>query len=226
MINSMKMVYLLEDDLDLSKIIEEFLLTANFHIKTFSDYRLFFDAIRASKPDIILLDLMLPMIEGTEVLKYVKSNLLMHNIPIIVVSGLVNEKEKVMCLDLGADDYISKPFGFNELVSRINAVLRRFGVKDILNYENMEIDVNNHKVMIEGIEVTLTKKEFDLLLYLFDRVGFVITKEELLKKFWNNSLENSRSIDMHMKALRQKVFSKTNLQLITLLKVGYKLEKK
>ena len=222
----MKMVYLLEDDLDLSKIIEEFLLTANFHIKTFSDYRLFFDAIRASKPDIILLDLMLPMIEGTEVLKYVKSNLLMHNIPIIVVSGLVNEKEKVMCLDLGADDYISKPFGFNELVSRINAVLRRFGVKDILNYENMEIDVNNHKVMIEGIEVTLTKKEFDLLLYLFERVGFVITKEELLKKFWNNSLENSRSIDMHMKALRQKVFSKTNLQLITLLKVGYKLEKK
>ena len=222
----MKMVYLLEDDLDLSKIIEEFLLTANFHIKTFSDYRLFFDAIRASKPDIILLDLMLPMIEGTEVLKYVKSNLLMHNIPIIVVSGLVNEKEKVMCLDLGADDYISKPFGFNELVSRINAVLRRFGVKDILNYENMEIDVNNHKVMIEGIEVTLTKKEFDLLLYLFERVGFVITKEELLKKFWNNSLENSRSIDMHMKALRQKVFSRTSLQLITLLKVGYKLEKK
>ena len=213
----MKMVYLLEDDLDLSKIIEEFLLTANFHIKTFSDYRLFFDAIRASKPDIILLDLMLPMIEGTEVLKYVKSNLLMHNIPIIVVSGLVNEKEKVMCLDLGADDYISKPFGFNELVSRINAVLRRFGVKDILNYENMEIDVNNHKVMIEGIEVTLTKKEFDLLLYLFERVGFVITKEELLKKFWNNSLENSRSIDMHIKALRQKVFSKTKIQIITIL---------
>lgn len=222
----MKMVYLLEDDLDLSKIIEEFLLTANFHIKTFSDYRLFFDAIRANKPDIILLDLMLPMIEGTEVLKYVKSNLLMHNIPVIVVSGLINEKEKVMCLDLGADDYISKPFGFNELVSRINAVLRRFGVKDVLKYDNIEIDVNNHKVLIEGEETVLTKKEFELLLYLFERVGFVITKEELLKKFWNNSLENSRSIDMHMKALRQKVFSRTNLQLITLLKVGYKLEKK
>ena len=222
----MKMVYLLEDDLDLSKIIEEFLLTANFHIKTFSDYRLFFDAIRANKPDIILLDLMLPMIEGTEVLKYVKSNLLMHNIPVIVVSGLINEKEKVMCLDLGADDYISKPFGFNELVSRINAVLRRFGVKDVLKYDNIEIDVNNHRVMIEGEETVLTKKEFELLLYLFERVGFVIPKEELLKKFWNNSLENSRSIDMHMKALRQKVFSRTNLQLITLLKVGYKLEKK
>lgn len=226
MIKNMKMVYLLEDDLDLSKIIEEFLLTANFHIKTFSDYRLFFDAIRANKPDIILLDLMLPMIEGTEVLKYIKSNILMHNIPVIVVSGLINEKEKVMCLDLGADDYISKPFGFNELVSRINAVLRRFGVKDVLKYDNIEVDVNNHKVLIEGEETVLTKKEFELLLYLFERVGFVITKEELLKKFWNNSLENSRSIDMHMKALRQKVFSRTSLQLITLLKVGYKLEKK
>ena len=222
----MKMVYILEDDLNLSSIVEEYLSFVNFRVKTFSDYRLFFDAIRSEKPDIILLDLMLPMIDGEEVLKYIKSNLMMHNIPIIVVSGLSSEKEKVMCLDLGADDYISKPFSFNELVSRINAVLRRFGVKDILRYDNIEIDVNNHKVMIEGIEVTLTKKEFDLLLYLFERVGFVITKEELLKKFWNNSLENSRSIDMHMKALRQKVFSKTNLQLITLLKVGYKLEKK
>ena len=221
----MKMVYLLEDDLVLSKVVEEFLLTANFHVKTFSDYRLFFDAIHVNKPDIILLDLMLPMIEGREVLKYVKSNLLMHNIPIIVVSGLCDEKEKVMCLDLGADDYIAKPFGFNELVSRINAVLRRFGVKDILKYENIEIDVNNHKVIIEECEVSLTKKEFELLLYLFEHIGFVITKEELLKKFWNNTVEHSRSIDMHMKALRQKVFNKTKLQLITLLKVGYKLEK-
>lgn len=222
----MKMVYLHEDDLDLSKIVEEFLLTANFHIKTFSDYRLFFDAIRISKPDIILLDLMLPMIDGTEVLKYIKTNLLMHNIPVIVVSGLSNEKEKVMCLDLGADDYISKPFGFNELVSRINAVLRRFGVKDILKYENIEIDVNNRKVFISEESVILTKKEFDLLLYMIERVNTVISKEELIKKFWNDSLENSRSIDMHMKALRQKVFCRTSLQLTTLLKVGYKLERK
>ena len=222
----MKMVYLLEDDLDLSKIVEEFLLAANFHVKTFSDYRLFFDAIRNSKPDIILLDLMLPMIEGTEVLKYVKTNLLMHNIPIIVVSGLSSEKEKVLCLDLGADDYISKPFGFNELVSRINAVLRRFGVKDILSYENIEIDVNNRKVFVDSEEILLAKKEFDLLLYLIERVNTIITKEELHKKFWNNSLENSRSLDMHMTALRQKVFSRTNLHLTTILKVGYKLEKR
>ena len=222
----MKMVYLLEDDLDLSKIIEEFLLAANFHIKTFSDYRLFFDALRANKPDIILLDLMLPMIEGTEVLKYIKTNLMLHNIPVIVVSGLINEKEKVLCLDLGADDYISKPFGFNELVSRINAVLRRFGVKDILKYENIEIDANNRKVFIDGEDVLLAKKEFDLLLYLFERVNTIVTKEDLHKKFWNNSLENSRSLDMHMKALRQKVFSRTSLQLTTLLKVGYKLEKR
>ena len=222
----MKMVYILEDDLDLLAIVEEFLSSVNFRVKTFSDYRLFFDAIRLEKPDIILLDLMLPMIEGVEVLKYVKSNLIMHNIPIIVTSGLSSEDEKVHCLDLGADDYLSKPFGFHELVSRINAVLRRFGLKDVLKYDKLEIDVNNRTLKIENEEVILTKKEFDLLLYLLERVNMVVTKEEILKKFWNNSMENSRSIDMHIKALRQKVFSKTNLELSTLLKVGYKLKER
>ena len=222
----MKMVYILEDDLDLLAIVEEFLSSVNFRVKTFSDYRLFFDAIRLEKPDIILLDLMLPMIEGVEVLKYVKSNLIMHNIPIIVTSGLSSEDEKVHCLDLGADDYLSKPFGFHELVSRINAVLRRFGLKDVLKYDKLEIDVNNRNLKIDNEEIILTKKEFDLLLYLLERVNMVVTKEEILKKFWNNSMENSRSIDMHIKALRQKVFSKTNLELSTLLKVGYKLKER
>ena len=222
----MKMVYILEDDLDLLSIVEEFLSSVNFRVKTFSDYRLFFDAIRLEKPDIILLDLMLPMIEGVEVLKYVKSNLIMHNIPIIVISGLSSESEKVHCLDLGADDYLSKPFGFHELVSRINAVLRRFGLKDVLKYDKLEIDVNNRNLKIENEEIILTKKEFDLLLYLLERVNMVVTKEEIIKKFWNNSVENSRSIDMHIKALRQKVFCKTSLELNTLLKVGYKLKER
>lgn len=222
----MKTVYLLEDDLNLSMIIEEFLTSSSFHIKTFSDFRLFFDAIRSQKPDIILLDLMLPNISGVEVLKYVKSNLVMHNIPIIVVSGLSDENEKVHCLDLGADDYISKPFGFNELVSRINAVLRRFGMKDVLNFNELTIDVNNRKVMVMEEEIILTRKEFDLLLFLFERINMIVTKEELIKRFWNDSTENSRSIDMHVKALRQKVFSKTKLELTTILKVGYKLIEK
>ena len=179
----MKMVYLLEDDLDLSMIVSEFLTSSNFLVKTFSDYRLFFDAIRAQKPDIILLDLMLPNIDGVEVLKYVKSNLVMHNIPLIVVSGLSNEEEKVLCLDLGADDYMSKPYGLHELVSRINAVLRRFGLKDTLNYENINIDVNNRKVFVSNEEIILTRKEFDLLLFLFERINMVVTKDELIK-FW------------------------------------------
>jgi two-component system alkaline phosphatase synthesis response regulator PhoP len=219
----MKMVYLLEDDLDLSMIVSEFLTSSNFLVKTFSDYRLFFDAIRAQKPDIILLDLMLPNIDGVEVLKYVKSNLVMHNIPLIVVSGLSNEEEKVLCLDLGADDYMSKPYGLHELVSRINAVLRRFGLKDTLNYENINIDVNNRKVFVSNEEIILTRKEFDLLLFLFERINMVVTKDELIKKFWSSNKEESRSIDMHIKALRQKVFHNTKLEIITLLKVGYKL---
>ena len=219
----MKMVYLLEDDLDLSMIVSEFLTSSNFLVKTFSDYRLFFDAIRAQKPDIILLDLMLPNIDGVEVLKYVKSNLVMHNIPLIVVSGLSNEEEKVLCLDLGADDYMSKPYGLHELVSRINAVLRRFGLKDTLNYENINIDVNNRKVFVSNEQIILTRKEFDLLLFLFERINMVVTKDELIKKFWSSNKEESRSIDMHIKALRQKVFHNTKLEIVTLLKVGYKL---
>ena len=222
----MKMVYLLEDDLDLSMIVSEFLTSSNFLVKTFSDYRLFFDAIRAQKPDIILLDLMLPNIDGVEVLKYVKSNLVMHNIPLIVVSGLSNEEEKVLCLDLGADDYMSKPYGLHELVSRINAVLRRFGLKDTLNYENINIDVNNRKVFVSNEEIILTRKEFGLLLFLFERINMVVTKDELIKKFWSSNKEESRSIDMHIKALRQKVFHNTKLEIVTLLKVGYKLEER
>lgn len=222
----MKKVYVLEDDCNLLAIIEEFLTNSGFKVKTFSDFRLFFDAIRIEKPDIILLDLMLPMISGVEVLKYVKTNLVMHNIPIIVVSGLSSEGEKVQCLDLGADDYISKPFSFNELVSRINAVLRRFGLKDILSYDNLVIDLNERSVKIDNDSVVLTKKEFDLLLYLFERTNKIITKEELINKFWNGQLEHSRSIDMHIKALRQKVFSKGKLELQTVLKVGYKLVEK
>jgi two-component system alkaline phosphatase synthesis response regulator PhoP len=219
----LKTVYLLEDDLVLSEVINEFLVHAGFHVKTFADYRLFFDAIRTQKPDIILLDLMLPNIDGVEVLKYVKTNLVMHNIPIIVVSGLSDENEKVRCLDLGADDYLSKPFGFNELVSRINAVLRRFGLKDVLYFDNLAIDVSNRKVKINDSDIILTKKEFDLLLYLFERINTIITKEELIKEFWSVTSENSRSIDMHINALRKKVFSKTRLEIHTILKVGYKL---
>ena len=222
----MKKVYLLEDDLNLSSLVEEFLVASGFVVKNFSDFRLFFDAIRSCKPDIVLLDLMLPMISGVEVLKYIKTNLVMHNIPIIVVSGLCDEKEKVECLDLGADDYISKPFSFNELVSRINAVLRRFGLKDVLTYDNLTIDLNNRIVKLDNVLVSLTKKEYELLLYLFERINMIIPKEELIHKFWNEQAENSRSIDMHIKSLRQKVFSKGNLDLQTVLKVGYKLVKK
>lgn len=221
----MKTVYVLEDDLKLASLIEEFLFMSSFQVKTFSDYRLFFDEIRKRKPDIILLDLMLPMVSGVEVLKYLKGNLIMHNIPVLVVSGINDENEKVECLDLGADDYISKPFGFHELVSRINAVLRRFGNVKNLTYENLEIDKNNRTVLIDGKLVILTRKEYDLLLYLIERIDMIVSKEELLHRFWSESQEHSRSIDMHIKALRQKIFMHTKLEIQTILKVGYKLVK-
>ena len=219
----MRKVYSLEEDLSVTKIIDGALIRAGFDIRSFSDYRLFFDEIRKQKPDLILLDLSLPLISGEEVLKYLKSNLMMHNIPIIILSGLHDENELSYCLDIGADDFMVKPFSVLELVSRINALLRRFGIKNNVFIDNIEILLDERIVKIDNVLIELTYKEFDLLLYLVERINMIVTKEELVKKFWAHNLANSRSIDMHINALRRKVFIKTKLEIHTILKVGYKL---
>lgn len=216
-------IYSLEDDLNVTNIIEDALNNAGFYIKIFSDYRLFFDEIKKDKPNLILLDLSLPLISGEEVLKYLKGNLSLHNIPIIILSGRVDEHDIVNCLDYGADDYMIKPFSILELISRINAVLRRFGFKNNIVFDNIEVLLNEKKIKVDNEFVDLTIKEFDLLLYLLERIDMVITRDELIKKFWGNNVLNSRSIDMHIMALRGKVFSKTKLNIKTILKIGYKL---
>ena len=219
----MKKIYSLEDDLQITKLIEEALINAGFLIKSFTDYRLFFDEIRREKPDLVLLDLMLSTISGEEVLKYIKGNLAMHNIPIIVLSGKTGDNIASNSLDIGADDFMSKPFSLIELVSRINAVLRRFGLKNNIIYDNIEIVIDKRIIKINDEQIDLTYKEFELLLYLLERLDMIVTKEELTNRFWSDSTTNSRSMDMHIMALRQKIFSKTNLEIHTLLKVGYKL---
>jgi two-component system alkaline phosphatase synthesis response regulator PhoP len=113
-------IYSLEDDINITNIIEDSLKNAVFYVKSFSDYRLFFDEIKKDKPSLILLDLSLPLISGEEVLKYIKGNLALHNIPVIVLSGKLAEHDIVSCLDFGADDYMVKPFSILELISRIN----------------------------------------------------------------------------------------------------------
>ena len=219
----MRKIYSLEDDLSVTKIINEALENAGFDTRSFSDYRLFFDEVRKDKPDLILLDLTLPLISGEEVLKYLKGNLTMHNIPIIVLSGSRDEKDLVNCLDIGADDFIVKPFSIIELISRIKSVLRRFGIKNNLMFDNIEISITERTVKVNKSFVNLTYKEFDLLLYFIERFDKIVTKEELIKRFWSQNLANSRSIDMHIMALRGKIFINTKLEIHTLLKVGYKL---
>ena len=219
----MRKIYSLEDDLSVTKIINEALENAGFDTRSFSDYRLFFDEVRKDKPDLILLDLTLPLISGEEVLKYLKGNLTMHNIPIIVLSGSRDEKDLVNCLDIGADDFVVKPFSIIELISRIKTVLRRFGIRNNLMFDNIEISITERTVKVNKSFVNLTYKEFDLLLYLIERFDKIVTKEELVKRFWSQNLANSRSIDMHIMALRGKIFINTKLEIHTLLKVGYKL---
>ena len=219
----MRKIYSLEDDLSVTKIINEALENAGFDTRSFSDYRLFFDEVRKDKPDLILLDLTLPLISGEEVLKYLKGNLTMHNIPIIVLSGSRDEKDLVNCLDIGADDFVVKPFSIIELISRIKTVLRRFGIRNNLMFDNIEISITERTVKVNKSFVNLTYKEFDLLLYLIERFDKIVTKEELVKRFWSQNRANSRSIDMHIMALRGKIFINTKLEIHTLLKVGYKL---
>lgn len=219
----LKKIYSLEDDSEVSRLIEEALKNAGFLVKCFTDYRLFFDEVRKEKPDLVLLDLVLSTISGEEVLKYIKGNLSLHNIPIIVLSGKVEANVVSNSLDIGADDFIIKPFNLIELVSRINAVLRRFGLRNNIIYRNMEIVIDKRMIKINDEVVDLTYKEFELLLYLLERSNMIVTREELIKKFWNDSTTNSRSMDMHIMALRHKVFSRVDLEIHTLLKVGYKL---
>jgi DNA-binding response OmpR family regulator len=166
---------------------------------------------------------MLPKINGYELLDYVNS----IGIPAIFLTAKATIKDKVYGLRLGAEDYIIKPFDVSELLARVEVVLRRYHKKEeLLSFHDIIIDCQKKTVLKNDTLLNLTPKEFDLMLYLIERIDKIVTREELLKLFWNSSMSNSRSIDMHIKAIRQKIFSKTNLEIITLLKVGYKLTRR
>ena len=175
-------------------------------------------------PELILLDLGLPDIDGMEVIRQVRSY---SSIPIIVISARTQEKEKVMALDLGADDYITKPFGVMELISRIRAVLRRSNVQapseETLVYQTIRLDPQRRTVTASDVPVTLTFKEFELLSYLLKNEGIVLTREKIMEKVWGFDYEGeSRTVDMHIKSLRHKLGSSGEL-IQTVRGVGYKI---
>ena len=200
----MRTIYSLEDDLDIVKIIRVSLTKAGYLVKSFTNCHEFMDAFNESKPDMVLLDLMLPDASGMDVLKKIRSDKTNKNIKAVIISAKRLTMDKVEGLDNGADDYIEKPFDILELISRINA---RFREDDSdLCYENLRMNLDKHSVYLDDKEISLTNTEYEILRLLLSNIGKVISRETIFQEVYQSKEEiESRSIDMHVASLRKKL---------------------
>lgn len=220
------MIYLVEDDENIRKLVCYALKKDGYEAKGFEKPSDFWNEIKNEIPKLILLDIMLPEEDGYSVLTKLQENSKYKNIPIIVLSAKGSEFDKVTGLDMGADDYISKPFGMTELVSRVRAVLRRYEkTKEHIEYMVGDLYVNPEKHIIKvcGEDIELSFKEYSLLLSLLEAKGNVVTREALLNRVWGEFYEESRTLDVHIRKLRVKLKSAGNL-IKTIKNIGYKLE--
>lgn len=220
------MIYILEDDDNIRKLICYSLTSQNFEIKDFAIPSDFWITLENNKPDLLLLDIMLPQEDGISILKKLRSSPETSGIPVIMLTAKDSEYDVVTGLDAGADDYVTKPFGMMTLVSRIKAVLRRYektdGHKELLQVGDLRIDENQHTVFINNQQLFLTVKEFDLLVLLIKNRGNVLTREKLLEHIWDISADvESRTVDVHIRTLRQKLGDAGNA-IETIRGVGYK----
>jgi len=204
----MTRIYCVEDDQSIREIEIYTLNSTGFEAEGFPDAKSLFEALKQKKPDLILLDIMLPGEDGIAVLRRLRSASDTSEVPVIIASARGTEYDKIKGLDLGADDYLVKPFGMMEMVSRVKAVLRRFTPKEepVLERNEIFISVTRHTVHVSGEEVELTLKEFDLLRLLMSHPGIVFTREQLLNQVWGSEYDGeTRTVDVHVRTLRQKL---------------------
>lgn len=203
------LVYIVEDDNNISEIESFALKNSGYITEVFETGKIFFKHLQNKKPDIVLLDIMLLDMDGLEILKKMKNTPDYKKIPVIMVTAKTTEIDKVKGLDLGADDYISKPFGIMELISRVKALLRRtlnLEEEKVLSYESVVMDVEKRAVYVNNDAVELTYKEFELLKLLLQNSGIVLRREVIMDRVWGTEFEGeSRTLDMHIKTLRQKL---------------------
>ena len=220
------MIYCVEDDSNIRELVVYTLESTGMKARGFEDGRKFTEALAFETPELVLLDIMLPGEDGIEILKKLRNNAKTKNIPVIMVTAKGPEYDKVVGLDTGADDYITKPFGMMELVSRIKAVLRRtIREKTDTKYRvgNLSIDVEKHKVKVDGETVTLTLKEFELLEKLMKNRHIVLTRDRLLEEIWGYDFTGeTRTVDVHVRTLRQKLGTAGEL-IETVRGVGYRI---
>ncbi len=220
-------IWCIEDDANINNLVIYAMQSAGYEAKGFDSYAGFEDAIKTDRPDLMILDVMLPDVDGMEILAKMKRNPVTKNIPVIMLTAKTAEIDKVRALDMGADDYVPKPFGVMELISRVRAVLRRTSPKP--QEENMicgpvVVYPAQHRVEVSGKAVELTLKEYNLLHLFLSNKGQVFTRKRLMDKVWGDTyVGESRTIDMHIKTLRQKLGEGGDV-IKTIRGVGYKAE--
>ncbi|HJD33449.1 MAG TPA: response regulator transcription factor [Candidatus Mediterraneibacter tabaqchaliae] len=220
------MIYCVEDDDNIRELVIYTLETTGLKARGFAEGSAFMEALAFDTPELILLDIMLPGDDGLVLLKKLKSSPKTKGIPVIMVTAKGTEYDKVIGLDSGADDYVTKPFGMMELVSRIKAVLRRSGkVEDRIDMEfsGVRMDIKKHEVTVDGKQVALTLKEFELLEKLMRNQGIVLTRDQLLTEIWGYDFDGeTRTVDVHIRTLRQKLGAKGEI-IQTVRGVGYRV---
>lgn len=223
------MIWCVDDDSTIRDIEVYTLLQTGFEAEGFADGDTMLEALKAEKPDLIVLDIMLPGKDGVQILKELRQRSDTKNIPVIMATAKGTEMDKIQGLDMGADDYLVKPFGVMEMVSRIKAVLRRSLPKeapDVLRVGKIQLNDGEHMVKADGRKVTLTFKEFEILKLFMQKPGMVFSRDKLLSDIWGvDYLGESRTVDMHIKTLRQKL-GPEGAYIETVIGVGYRMEAK
>ena len=221
------MIWCVEDDASIRDIELYTLRSTGFEVRGFEDGGAFLAALEAEKPELVILDVMLPGMDGVELLRRMKASVSFADIPVIMATAKGAEYDKIQSLDLGADDYLVKPFGMMEMVSRVKAVLRRCRPAPAakqLSAGSLTLDPEERTVTADGARIFLTYKEFELLRLFLSRPGVAFTREQLLSDIWGVEYAGeTRTVDMHIKTLRQKL-GRCGAMIETVRNVGYRLE--
>jgi len=223
----MATIYIVEDDINIREIERYALKNSGYEVEEFEGSASFFKRLEKNIPSLILLDIMLPGEDGLDILTRIRADKATADVPVIMVTAKGAEYDKVMGLDCGADDYITKPFGMMEFIARVRAVLRRAGKEekenDVLETGDLQIQVKQHQVLAKGEKVTLTLKEFELLKFLMENRGIVLTRDRLLGHVWGYDFDGeTRTVDVHVRTLRQKLGECGEL-IETVRGVGYRI---
>ncbi len=223
----MALIYIVEDDTNIQEIESYALKNSGYSVESFGNAKDFFSKLLNRIPDLIVLDVMLPDVDGLSILKKVRSVPETKKVPVIFVSAKTSELDKVKALDMGADDYLTKPFGVMELISRVKALLRRSSDAEEerqLLVGNIYIDNEKHCAYVNEEQCDLTYKEYTLLKYMIQNVGIVLTRDKIMERVWGVNYEGeSRTLDMHIKTLRKKM-GEEGKRIKTIRNVGYMLE--